>query len=144
MGAELLREVAEIGRVQIDAEWPALADPAARPGSDRLHQFLLAVAEHGVRNGGQAGLELGGHRGLLGGGLLPEHFSGETPRQKSREIAIRKGRRTPSRARGGRNVVNNAITAAPPKSPIHKIRPIAQTAAQAACDRLPAYRGGAG
>src|SRR3982074_1282433 len=68
MGAELLREVAEIGRVQIDAEWPALADPAARPGSDRLHQFLLAVAEHGVRNGGQAGLELGGHRGLLGGG----------------------------------------------------------------------------
>src|SRR5712671_7275784 len=63
MGAKLLREVAEIGRVQIDAEWPALADPAARPGADRLHQFLLAVAELVVRNGGQAGLELGGHRG---------------------------------------------------------------------------------
>src|SRR3981081_4212107 len=47
------------------------------------------------------------------------------------------------RARGGRNVVNNAITAAPPKSPIHKIGPIGQTAAQAVCDIFAASRGAA-
>src|SRR5262249_56975940 len=63
MGAELLREIAEFGRMQIDPERAALADAPARTSADRLHELLLAFRERVVGNRGQARFWLGGHAG---------------------------------------------------------------------------------
>src|SRR5215467_306774 len=93
MGAELLREIAEFGRMQIDPERAALADAPARTSADRLHELLLAFRERVVGNRGQARFWLGGHAGcpwglvgwaVVAAGLATDrwtskHMAGQAP-----------------------------------------------------------------